>query len=108
MRAFPSARRGATVLGPGAPSRCRDRVPRGGLGGGQKIDRSAKITFARHGKNTAGQGAVLGRMEGDIAEEGMDRGETNIAAAGGVAATLLEMIEEPSNERGVQICQGQL
>jgi len=37
----------------------------------------------------------------------MDRGETNIAAAGGVAATLLEMIEEPSNERGVQICQGQ-
>jgi len=39
-------------------------------------------------------------------EEGMDRGETNIAAAGGVAATLLEMIEEPSNERGIQICQG--
>jgi hypothetical protein len=46
-------------------------------------------------------------MEGDIAEEGMDRGETNIAAAGGVAATLLEMIEELSNERSIQICQGQ-
>lgn len=69
-------------------------------------DRPAHVTLARNGEHALSQCAVFRRMQGHIAEEGMDGGKTDIAAPGAVVAFVFEMIEEGAEERGVEIRQG--
>jgi hypothetical protein len=50
---------------------------------------------------------VLWRVQGHVAEKGVDRGEADVAAAGAIVAFLFEVIEEGAEERGIQIGQPQ-
>lgn len=78
----------------------------GDFDAGEEGDGWANITLARDGENPLCQCAVFRRMQGHIAEEGMDGGKTDIAATGAVVAVVFEMIEEGAEERGVEIRQG--
>src|SRR5260370_30251686 len=71
-------------------------------------DRLAQIALAWHGEDALRQGAMLRCMQGHIAEEGMDRCETDVATAGAIFASLLEVIEERAEKSGVEIRQHQV
>jgi hypothetical protein len=46
----------------------------------------------------------VGRIrEGDVAEEGVERREAGVAAASGVAALTLEVVQELAEEGGVEV-----
>ena len=47
-------------------------------------------------------------MQGDIGEQGPDGGQTGIAGANIVAPLMLQMIEEVTDEVGVDILEGQI
>jgi hypothetical protein len=52
--------------------------------------------------------AVLRCMQRHVAEEGMDRGEAHVATASAVLALALEVIEERSEQRRVQLRHAQI
>jgi hypothetical protein len=78
------------------------------LGGGEKCNRPTHEALARYGEYALCQAAVLWGMQGDVTEEGVNRGEPHVAASGAVAAVLLQVIEEGSEERRIQIVEGQI
>ena len=61
------------------------------------------MAFARHGQNTLREGRMLQLVQGDLAEEGPDRGQAGVAGARPVAALVLEMAEEVADEGGVEV-----
>ena len=61
------------------------------------------ITLCGYRQNALGQGAVDRIMEGDVAEERMERRQSDVSAAGGIATFLLEVIEEGTDEGGIKI-----
>ena len=71
--------------------------------GRQKRDRTARISFAGHGQYALHHRAVFRRMQGHIAEEGVDGGQAHVAAAGAVLAFALEVIQEGPQQRRVKI-----
>jgi hypothetical protein len=44
-------------------------------------------------------------VQGSVVEEGANRGEPAIAAAGDIAAPFLQMVKEGAYKGGVDICQ---
>ena len=61
------------------------------------------VTFYRHGQDALGQGTVNRLMEGDIAEERMDGRQSDVSAAGTIAAFFFEVIKEGTDEGGIKI-----
>jgi hypothetical protein len=52
------------------------------LGGGEKCNRPTHEAIARYGEYALCQAAVLWGMQGDVTEEGVNRGEPHVAASG--------------------------
>ena len=67
----------------------------------------AEMAFARHGQNALCEGRVLRLVQGDMAEEGADRGQAGVAGARLVAALVLDMAEEVAEEGGVEVFERQ-
>jgi hypothetical protein len=44
-------------------------------------------------------------VQSSVVEEGTNRGQPAIAAAGDIASTLLDVVKEGAHEGGVDICQ---
>jgi hypothetical protein len=59
--------------------------------------------LARDGEDPLAEERVGRTREGDIAEEGVERREAGVAAASGISALSLEVIEELAEECGVEI-----
>ena len=51
--------------------------------------------FAGDRKHALGEGGVLGVSQRAVVKEGVDRGEPDVAGAGGVPAFLLEVLQKP-------------
>ena len=69
----------------------------------QKVDGPACVAFARDGEDAlAEQG--LGRLpKSHVPEEGVNRGEAGVAGAGAVAPGALQMLQEVSDQGGVEL-----
>ncbi len=70
---------------------------------GEELDDPALEPLARDGEHSLAKERVRGRHEGDVAEEGMERRESGVTAAGGVATFALEVVEELAEEGSVEI-----
>jgi hypothetical protein len=55
-----------------------------------------------------GQGGVAGVAQRAVVKEGVDRGEPDVAGAGGVAALLLEVLQKGADRRRVEVADLQL
>src|SRR6266498_3463323 len=64
---------------------------------------AALESFARDSEDALAEERMRRIREGDVSEEGMERRESCVAAASGIAAVLLEMVEELAEEGGVEI-----
>src|SRR5208283_2070559 len=64
------------------------------LGPGEELDLPSMVTLYRYCQDALGQGGVDRVMEGDVAEERMERSQPDISAAGGIAALFLQVVEE--------------
>jgi hypothetical protein len=69
----------------------------------EERDWSAKMALAWHSKDALCQRAMFRRVQRNVAEEGMDSGETDIATAGAVIALPFEMIKERTDKRCIEI-----
>jgi hypothetical protein len=73
------------------------------LGSGEELDLPSMVTLYRYCQDALGQSAVERVMEGDVAEERMERRQPDISTAGGVAPLLLEVVEEGTEEGSIEI-----
>ena len=48
-------------------------------------------------------GGVFGMAQGGEAEQGVDRGQAGVAGPDAVAALVFEVVEEPADQRGVEV-----
>jgi hypothetical protein len=71
----------------------------------EELHDSALEALARDREDALAEERVGWIREGDVAEEGVKRRETRVAAAGGIAALALEVVEELAEESGVEIGQ---
>jgi hypothetical protein len=75
----------------------------GGLGSAEEAHLDAVGSFGRDGKHPLDERGVLGMAQGSEAEQRVHRGEPSVAGADGVAAPVLEMVEEGADEAGVEV-----
>jgi len=64
--------------------------------------------LGRDGQDPGDRPGVLGVAEGRVGEHGADRRQAGVAAAGAVAAVVLEVVKEAADERGVQVGDAEL
>jgi hypothetical protein len=63
-------------------------------------------SLLRNGKDSLDDGGAGGLVQGGVAEEGVQSGETRIACASAIASLVLQVIEERTDERNVEVLQG--
>ena len=75
----------------------------------QRIDLVAALgSFGRDRAHALDRRRVLGTLEGEVAEERMDRLEAVVAGGGAVVPVAFEVVEEYGDQRRVEICDIQL
>ena len=89
----------------GAVRRGEERLQFGTV---EEGDEGALDALGRDGEHAPDECGVFGMTEGREAKERMDRGEADVAGAGAVAASLLEMLEEGAHAGGVEVRKGEL
>jgi hypothetical protein len=72
------------------------------LGVGEVGEEVALDAFGRDGEHTLDGTGVLGVMQGEVAEQGVDRGQPVVAGGRAVAPVALEVIEERGDQRRVE------
>jgi hypothetical protein len=77
------------------------------LGGGEECDEVTLEALLRDGEDTLDEASVSGLAGGGEAEERVDGREASVAGAHGVAAVLLEMVEERPDERCIDVREQQ-
>ena len=75
---------------------------------GEKLDWTAFVTFRGYCQDPFALERQRGFTESNVAEEGVQRGETCVARARAVASLRFEVIEELGEERCVEILEAQL
>jgi hypothetical protein len=75
------------------------------LGPGEELDLPSMVTLYGYCQDALGQGSVERVMEGNVAEERMERRQSDISAAGSVAALLLEVVEEGAEKDSIKILE---
>ena len=70
---------------------------------GEERDGAFLGAFARDREHALDQGGVLGVAQRAVVKEGVDRGEPDVAGAGGVRALLLEVLKKRADRRRVEI-----
>ena len=94
-----------------APSRprvsIRCRKQRIDLRAAEKADQLARESLARDGEHSLDLRCMGRQLERRVAEEGMDRGQSQIAASNAHAAAGLELIEERGDQRCVDLLERQ-
>ena len=73
------------------------------LDGGEERDGAFVGAFARDREHPLNQGGVLGVPQCAVVKEGVDRGEPDVAGAGGVPALLLEVLKKRADRRRVEV-----
>ncbi len=74
----------------------------------EEVDRAAGIALRRHGQDSLRQGRVPRLLHGDVAEEGADRDQAGIAGPCVIAALDFKVVQEATEELGVQITEFQV
>ncbi len=74
-----------------------------GLGGGKERDDRLVSPLGRDRQDTFDVSGVLGVAQGGEAEQGVDRGQSGVAAADGVAPLALDVVEERADHWRVQV-----
>src|SRR5437867_7022770 len=77
------------------------------LGSCQERDEFLLVALVRNGQYPLDHRRCCGLLKRRVAEERADRGLTQIAAAGAIAARLLQIIKEGPDQRRVHLGQGQ-
>jgi hypothetical protein len=79
---------------------------------GQEVDGIAVVALVRHGEDALDERGVCRLLQGDIAKEGVQRGQPRVAGACLVAPTAFQIIEKARDQRGIEIgeadCRGRL
>jgi hypothetical protein len=78
------------------------------LGLGEVGDEVALDAFGRDGEHTRDAAAVFGMVQGEVAEQGVDRGEPVVAGSGAVTPLALEVVQERGDQRCVEVGDVQL
>jgi len=76
-----------------------------GFGVDQERDRCAVEAFLRDGQHLLDELGVLGMAQRSVAEQRAQRGQPGVAAAGGVPAAVLEVVQERRDRIGAQIAR---
>ena len=69
----------------------------------QECDEGPFESLRRDGQDALDVGRVLGVLEGRVAEEAVDSGESDVARADAVLAVPFEMLQEDADERRVDV-----
>ena len=92
------------VIAPSGPcaaiGRSEERVD---LGAYEEADGTALEPLVRHCQDALDQSGVLGLLERGVPEEGANGGEPDVAAPRGVAAFVLDVVQEGADQRRVEI-----
>ena len=83
---------------------CKQRVD---LRAAEKADRLARESLARNREHSLDLRCVCRQLERRVAKEGMDRGQSQIAASNAQAPAGLELVEERNDQRGVNLLESQ-
>ena len=87
--------------GPGAAVGCGEESV--DLGVGEPGDGSPVVSFGGDGEHALDGGGVFGMVQRGVAEQGVDGGEPPVAGADRVVPVDLEVVQEPGDERRVEI-----
>ena len=97
------------VVAPAGPCRSvRGVEQRLRLGRREERDGAFLGAFARDREHALGQRGVLGVPQRAVVKERVDRGEPDVAGAGGVPALLLEVLKKRADRRRVEVGDLQL
>lgn len=75
---------------------------------GQEIHGRAIVTFGGNGQDSLDKGAMAWLLKGNVPEERVNRGETDVAGASAVPAFLLQVVEESANKGCIYIMQREI
>ena len=75
------------------------------LGFGEVGDHGPVVAFLRDRQHPGDALRVFGVLQRGVTEQRVDRGQAGVAGPDAVAALLFEVIEEPGDERGVELGQ---
>jgi hypothetical protein len=78
------------------------------LRGREEVDESALEAFLRDIEDTLDPMGVVGHEDSDVVEEGVDGREAGVAGADTVVAILFEVMEEGSDQGGVELFEAEL
>ena len=73
----------------------------------QEGDQAPGVALPRDGQHPVDLRGVGRLLEGRIAEEGADRGEPEVAAAGGDPPPRLQVVQEGGDQRGIERREGE-
>ena len=90
---------------PCASIRCRKQ--RIDLRAAEKADQLARESLAWNREHSLNLRCVGRQLERRVAKEGMDRGQSQVAAPNAQAAAGLELLQERNDQRGVDLLEGQ-
>jgi hypothetical protein len=92
------------VIAPSGPGALvRGGEERTDFGFGEPGDERLVESLGGDGQDAGDGLGVLGVAQGRVGEHGADRGEAGVAGAGAVAPVVLEMVQEVSDQRRVQV-----
>src|SRR5258708_24210665 len=107
---------------PGLAGQCQQGVvappgPGGAVGGGQQRgdlvfgevgDQGAVAALGRDGQHAGDDRGVVGVAQRGVAEQRVDGGQAGVAGGGAVTAHCFQVVQEPTDQRGVQVGDRQL
>lgn len=73
------------------------------LGPGQEADGGVIVSFGWDGEHPGDQRGVLGDLERGVAEQRADGRQPGVAGSDAVASRGFQVLEEPADQRGVQV-----
>jgi hypothetical protein len=75
---------------------------------GEKFDGPTFVTFRRHREDLLAKQRMRRLLEGDVLKKGMNRSQADVPRASAVFPTILKVVEEIAEKRGIQIFEREI